>query len=164
MDSSIFSQYAYLNAYFYYTQFSRSLYSYIQCNIPKSTRDELMFKEPYWADTGLDFWPSCILVHNGVKYFLNSRLYSKASPKLQLDYKPIPVVKIGFFLCSISHWEKPVLITWEPCLENRFFPTSQWKPYSGPVLALYGIAVWLNIWSIQDLIIIIVRYLLYTKF
>jgi hypothetical protein len=41
--------------------------------------------------------------------------------------KPIPVMKTGFFLCSFSYREKPVFITWESC--------------SGPVLALYGIAV-----------------------
>ena len=36
-------------------------------------------------------------------------------------------MKTGFCLCTFSHREKPVFITWEPC--------------SGPVLALYGIAV-----------------------
>ena len=39
----------------------------------------------------------------------------------------IPVMKTGFSLCSFSHSEKRVFITWEPC--------------TGPVLALYGIAV-----------------------
>ena len=38
----------------------------------------------------------------------------------------------------------PAMRTGVPCNENRFFPvwkTSQGKPCSGPVLALYGIAV-----------------------
>ena len=43
--------------------------------------------------------------------------------------KKMIVMKTGFSLCSISNREKPVFITWEPC--------------SGPVLALYGIAVYL---------------------
>ena len=46
--------------------------------------------------------------------------------------KPIPVMKTGFSLCSISHREKPVFITWEPCIENRFFPV--WKYYTGKTL------------------------------
>ena len=39
----------------------------------------------------------------------------------------------------------PAMRTGVPCNENRFFPvwkTSQGKPCSGPVLALYRIAVW----------------------
>ena len=54
-------------------------------------------------------------------------------------------MKTGFSLCSISHREKPVFITWEHCNENRFFPVWEkytGKPCSGPVLALYGIAVY----------------------
>ena len=46
--------------------------------------------------------------------------------------KPIPVMKMGFSLCSISHREKPVFITWELCIENRFFPV--WKYYTGKTL------------------------------
>ena len=46
--------------------------------------------------------------------------------------KPIPVMKTGFSLCSISNREKPVFITWEPCNENRIFPV--WKYYTGKTL------------------------------
>ena len=46
--------------------------------------------------------------------------------------KPIPVMKTGFSLCSISHREKPVFITWGPCNENRFFPV--WKYNTGKTL------------------------------
>ena len=36
--------------------------------------------------------------------------------------KPIPLMKTGFSLCSISIREKPVFITGIPANENRFFP------------------------------------------
>ena len=42
----------------------------------------------------------------------------------------------------------PAMRTGFPCNENRFFParkTSQGKPCSGPVLALYGIAVYITV-------------------
>ena len=51
-----------------------------------------------------------------------------------LHCKPIPVMKTGFSLCSISNSEKPVFINWEPCNENRFFPV--WKYYTGKTLFL----------------------------
>jgi hypothetical protein len=38
-------------------------------------------------------------------------------------------MKTGFSLCTFSHREKPVFITWEPCNENRFFPV--WEKYTG---------------------------------
>ena len=41
-------------------------------------------------------------------------------------------MKTGFSLCRISHREKPVFITWEPCNENRFF--TAWKYYTGKTL------------------------------
>jgi hypothetical protein len=50
----------------------------------------------------------------------------------ELHCKPIPVMKTGFSLCSLSHREKPVFITWEPCNENGFFPV--WKNYTGKTL------------------------------
>ena len=43
--------------------------------------------------------------------------------------KPIPVMKKGLSLCSFSHREKPVFITWEPCVEKLH--------RENPVLALY---------------------------
>ena len=61
--------------------------------------------------------------------------------------KPIPVMKTGFSLCSFSHREKPVFITGIPANENSFSlcgNTTQGKPCSDPVLALYGIAVYPN--------------------
>ena len=45
--------------------------------------------------------------------------------------KPIPVMKTGFSLFSISHRENPVLALYWPC--------------TGPVLALYQIAVHISI-------------------
>ena len=41
-------------------------------------------------------------------------------------------MKTGFSLCSFSHRERPVFITWEPCNENRFFPVR--KNYTGKSL------------------------------
>ena len=46
--------------------------------------------------------------------------------------KPIPVMKTGFSLCSISNREKPVFITGIPANENRFFPV--WKYHAGKTL------------------------------
>ena len=43
--------------------------------------------------------------------------------------KPIPVMKTGFSLCSISNRENPVFITGIPAIENRFFLL--WKYYTG---------------------------------
>ena len=51
---------------------------------------------------------------------------------LNIHCKPIPVMKTGISLCSISNREKPVFINWEPCNENRFFPV--WKYYTGKTL------------------------------
>ena len=58
--------------------------------------------------------------------------------------KPIPVMKTGFSLCTFPNREKTVFITGIPANVNRFFPvweSTQGKPCSGPVLALYVIAV-----------------------
>ena len=52
--------------------------------------------------------------------------------KLISHCKPIPVMKTGFSLCSISNREKPVFITLEPCNENRIFPV--WKYYTEKTL------------------------------
>ena len=41
-------------------------------------------------------------------------------------------MKTGLSLCTFSHQEKPVFITWEPCNENRFFPV--WEKYTGKTL------------------------------
>ena len=49
----------------------------------------------------------------------------------KIHCKPIPIMKTGISLCSISSREKPVFINWEPCNENRLLPvrkTSQGKP------------------------------------
>ena len=66
--------------------------------------------------------------------------------------KPIPCDENRVFPVKFSHREIPVMKTVVPamrtgvsCNGNRFFPvwkTSQGKPCSGPVLALYGIAVY----------------------
>jgi hypothetical protein len=59
---------------------------------------------------------------------------------LYFHCKPIPVMKTGFSLCSISNREKPVFIKWEPCNENRFFLVGKYYrgktlfwPCTGPV-------------------------------
>ena len=49
-----------------------------------------------------------------------------------LHCKPIPVMRSGFSLCSISNREKPVFVTGIPANENRFFPV--WKYYTGKTL------------------------------
>ena len=53
---------------------------------------------------------------------------------VKFSHREIPVMKTGV----------PAMRTGVPCNENRFFPvwkTSQGKPCSDPVLALYRIAV-----------------------
>ena len=54
-----------------------------------------------------------------------------------LHCKPIPVMKTGFPPCSISHREKPVFNTWEPCNEIKIFPCVEILDRENPVLALY---------------------------
>ena len=61
----------------------------------------------------------------------NSIIFLKLK-KYILHCKAIPVMETGFSLCSISHREKPVFISWDPCNENRFFPV--WKYYTGKTL------------------------------
>ena len=34
-------------------------------------------------------------------------------------------MKTGFSLCTFSHREKPVSISWDPCNDNRFFPVGK---------------------------------------
>ena len=58
--------------------------------------------------------------------------FGRKGRRLWYHCKPIPVMKTGFSLCSVSHREKPVFITWEPCIEDRLFPA--WKYYTGKTL------------------------------
>ena len=72
---------------------------------------------------------------------------------LWIHCKPIPCNENRVFPVKFSHREIPVMNTGVPamrtgvpCNEKRFFPvwkTSQGKPCSCPVLALYGIAVYI---------------------
>ena len=113
-----------------------------------------MYFAKVWCIKIRKFLPAILFSHKKSAYFAKSVKERKEikgmafSPyRLMLDTahcKPIPVMKTGFSLCSISNREKPVFITLEPCNENRFFPV--WEkvhrePCSAPVLALYGIAV-----------------------
>ena len=60
------------------------------------------------------------------------------------DYRDFPV----YWLSQgnpCNEYRFPAMRRGVPCNENRFFPvriSTQGKPCSGPVLALYGIAVW----------------------
>ena len=68
-------------------------------------------------------------------YSENLRNYAKLyAVKIEgyLHCKPIPVMKTRFSLCTFSHMEKPVFITWENCNENRYFPV--WGKYTGKTL------------------------------
>ena len=59
------------------------------------------------------------------------QLFAFYLPLEKIHCKPIPVMKTGFSLCTFSHREKPVSISWDPCNENRIFPvgnTTQGKP------------------------------------
>ena len=49
--------------------------------------------------------------------------------QIMVHCKPIPVMKTGFSLCTFSHREKPVSISWNPCWEKVHREI--------PVLALY---------------------------
>ena len=70
---------------------------------------------------------------------------------LYIHCKPIPCNETRVFPVKFLSQGNPcnenrvlAMRKWVPCNENRFFPvrkTSQGKPFSGPVLALYGIAV-----------------------
>ena len=54
-----------------------------------------------------------------------------------LQTHPGPVMNTVFSLCTISNRENPVFINWEPCNENRFFPSVEILHKENPVLALY---------------------------
>jgi hypothetical protein len=75
------------------------------------------------------------------------QLWLGSTAALDCTANPFPVMTTGISLCINSHREIPVLNTGSrgvPCNENRFFPvriTTQGKPCSGPVLALYGVVV-----------------------
>ena len=72
------------------------------------------------------------------RYLLNKRdsmfirEMESSLPEIKPHCKPIPVMKTGFSLCTFSHREKPVSISWDPCNENRFFPVG--KKYTGKSL------------------------------
>ena len=58
----------------------------------------------------------------GLCLFQGLRLFQSLEYQQSTHCKPIPVMKAGFSLCSISNRKKPVFINWKPCNENRFFP------------------------------------------
>ena len=68
-------------------------------------------------------------VNKGKLFFMSDAqfvcYFTRLCIQKNIHCKPIPVMKTGFSLCSISNREKPVFINWEPCNENRFFPV--WK-------------------------------------
>jgi hypothetical protein len=84
--------------------------------------------------------------------------------------KPIPCYENRGFPVKFSHREIPVMKTGVPamrtglpCNENRLFPvwkTSQGKPCSGPVLALYRIAVLVKLNPIRFLKFGLISYML----
>ena len=102
-------------------------------------------------DPNLSFTPSKVI-------YANCNTYYHTTCRLKITYKnckhckPIPCNENRVFPVKFSHREIPVMKTGVPamrigvpCNENRFFPvwkTSQGKPCSGPVLALYRIAVY----------------------
>ena len=98
-----------------------------------STMRQNVYKITFEFLYSFNYFMRCFMVHILLWYTAN----------------PSPVMRTGFSLCSISIRVKPVFITGFPANENRFFPV--WKyytgktlfwPCTGPVLALYGIAVW----------------------
>jgi hypothetical protein len=75
------------------------------------------------------------------------------APHTPIHCKPIPCNENRVYPVKFSHREilvmktgVPAMRAGVPCNENRFFlvwKTSQGKPCSGPVLALYRIAVYI---------------------
>jgi hypothetical protein len=66
-------------------------------------------------------------------YICPKKLKSEINPSRMTELcKPIPVMRTGFSLCSISNREKPVFIRGIPANENSFFPV--WKYYTGKTL------------------------------
>ena len=60
-------------------------------------------------------------------------------------------MKTGFSLCSFSHREKPVFITWEHRNENRFFPV--WIKYTGKPL------IWPCTGPVQDCSVLVTVFI-----
>ena len=67
---------------------------------------------------------------------------------LCIHCKPIPVMKTGFSLCTFSHREKPVFISWDPCNENRVFPAGKSTQEKPCFHYRDGFAVWCNLHSV----------------
>ena len=84
-------------------------------------------------DSPNGIWYKAKTLHSLHSSSLKNSLRKKERKSISvLHCKPIPVMKTGISLCSISNREKPVFINWEPCNENRFFPV--WKYYTGKTL------------------------------
>ena len=85
-----------------------------------------------WKSFGL--WFSVFWVFQSALHtLLLEKICTKFTKKFScIHCKPIPVMKTGFSLCSISNREQPVFITWEPCNKNSIFPV--WKYYTGKTL------------------------------
>ena len=85
---------------------------------------------------------------------ITRKIWDILDKKLTYTANPFPVMTTGISLCSNSHREIPVMNTgslqWEqgfPVMKTGFSLwefTTQGKPCSGPVLVLYGIAVYIN--------------------
>ena len=85
---------------------------------------------------------------------MSMKILNQKYDALNNTANPFPVMTTGISLCSNSHREFPVMNTgslqWEqgfPVMKTGFSLwefTTQGKPCSGPVLALYGIAVMPN--------------------
>ena len=84
----------------------------------------------------INFKPSCqYLFAKNIQGFIHCKPIpcneNRVSP-VKFSHREIPVTKTGV----------PAMRPGVPCNENRFFPawkTSQGKPCSGPVLALYSV-------------------------
>ena len=88
------------------------------------------------------------MARNSIIVFALIILYIHCNP-VQGQYR----ARTGFSLCSkfsqgktCFHYREPLFSLQGPCIHYRDFPvriTTQGNPCSGPVLALYGIAVYL---------------------
>ena len=70
-------------------------------------------------------------------------MYLHCKPIPGNDDRDFPVYSFSQGI-PCNEYRVPAMRTGVPCNENRFFPvrkSTQGKPCSGPVLALYGIAV-----------------------
>ena len=106
-----------------HTKIKRNRYGNLGCCLPRRGIKN------YW------YVKKCQNLTMSNRSVLQTALEYKPRLKINLHCNPVQGqyrARTGFSLCTFSHREKPVFITWEPCNETRVFPA--WEKYTGKTL------------------------------